>query len=183
MSEHQVKKPFLPLIALMEANLEVAVSSIMEKVYELAGPKARGATGASASKVVIRDTDGNVVAIRCYYFKRFMPLIGELTVEFGSKANSATKLNSMCKEGVGCWTSQQRASKTAMSDLLLQVEKGEVKPKDIAAAREAIVAAKDNIVDTELGFATREECIDYLVDNEDTINQGSDIAVETPAAD
>ena len=179
MSEHNVKKPFIPFIALLEANPDVAVHSIMDQAYNLASPKARGATAGGSSKVVIRDTDNNVVAIRCYYFKRFMPLIGELTVEFGGKANSATKLNSMCKDGVGCWTSQQRASKTAMSDLLVQVEKGTVKPQQISAAREEIAAAKDHIVETELGFSTRQECIDYLIDNgvelsDDTIAMGTE---------
>ena len=160
-----VKKAFHPLVTLLDENRDSTVESILAEVLTLVAPKQRGATTGSSSKNHIKDTEGNVVAVLDYYFKRWMPLVGDLAVEFGAKANSVTGLNSMCKEGVSNWTTQQRAAKTAMASLLEQVEAGEIAVEDIAAERASIDEAKTAVIATDLGFDTREELEDYLVDN------------------
>lgn len=113
----------------------------------------------------IKDANGATVAIFDYYFKRWMPLVGEEAVEFGSKASSATGLNNMCKLGVSLWTKQQRRKKQESADLLAKVEAGELEVEDIASEREAIEARAKEIEPTDLGFESRDEVVAYLEAN------------------
>src|SRR5690606_41882083 len=70
-------------------------------------------------------------AVRCYYHGKWMdPSI----VDFGAKANSASGLNSMCKDGMSKWTKQQRVAKSAKEALLTAVASGEV-PADRKSTR------------------------------------------------
>lgn len=162
-----VKKAFQPIVELLEANRDRKVSSVIDDVIALAASKARGGQDA---KNHIKDVEGNVVAICCYYFKRWMPLVGELAVEFGTKAGSATGLNSMCKEGVSNWSKQQRDAKKATEELLPKVASGEITAEDIPAYQADIEAIRSAIVDTELGFETQEKVRQYLADHGIEVN-------------
>jgi len=174
----KLKKPFVALFDLMSANLDLTVRELLPQLAALAKTKG-GTPGSTPSSLVISDAQGVAVAIRCYYFKRFMPLVGDLAVEFGKKANTATGLNTMCKDGVSNWTKQQGVARTAMSQLLEDVESGEVLPSDISTVREEITAAKERIKSTKLGFATRAEVLAYLV--EQGISLAKDASVQTTA--
>jgi len=143
------KKVFAPLMAMlataMEENPNVKVKSVMSQIEELTSAKAGG--GGRSSDNVVRDADGNVTHIFCYYHKKWEAVA---EVEFGKKASSPTGLSNMCKEGTGAWTKQQRDSKKAREELLSQVAAGEVIPGDIEArtneideARKVIVARED----------------------------------------
>lgn len=156
-----VKKAFQPLIDFLEANADKKVKSILNEVIELTKASTNRMEGSS----FIKDSEGNVVAIHDYYFKRWMPLVGEKAVDFGQKVKSATGLNTMCKEGVSHWTKQQREAKNGLAALLGKVASGELAPTDIAAEQAKLEEARKAIAPTELGFATQEEVEAYLVEN------------------
>lgn len=156
-----IKKVFTDIIALLEENADKKVKSILPQIMELASAKTNRAEGST----FLKDASGNVVAIFDYYFKRWMPLVGEKKVDFGQKVKTATGFNSMSKEGVSNWTKQQRVAKAEGMSLLDKVAKGEIQPQDIAKHQEAIETARNAIVPTELGFATVEELNEYLTAN------------------
>ena len=164
-----VKKNYQEIVAFLEANKDKKVSSILENVIELASAKTNRAEGST----FIKDTQGNVVAILDYYFKRWIPLVGPEAVEFGKKDKTATGLNTMCKEGVSAWTKQQNEAKKALATLLNKVAAGEIKPADIAKEQEKIETARKAInfpVDEagntiEIGFADRDALVKYLAKN------------------
>lgn len=168
----QVKKVFQPLVDLLEANKDVKVSKIMEQIIELTMAKANRAEGST----FLKDAKGNTIAIFDYYFKRWMPLVGEKAVEFGAKQKTATGFNVMCKEGVSHWTKQQREAKNASSDLLKKVSSGEIKPSEIAAYQAQIEEGRKAIAKTELGFEKVEDLNKYLAKN------GVDVGAATKAA-
>ena len=76
----QVKKAFVELVELLEANQNKKIATIMPEILELV-------QGKSGGKTFHKDSDGNVVAIYCYYHKKW-ELVSEQ--EYGSKANTAT---------------------------------------------------------------------------------------------
>lgn len=156
-----VKKAYAPLIAVLEANKGKKVSDILDEVIALASAKTTRIDGSS----FIKDAKGQTVAIFDYYFKRWMPLVGDKAVEFGAKEKTATGFNSMCKQGVSEWTKQQRVAKQSGADLLVKVAKGEVKPSDIVAEQAKIEEARKAIVKTDLGFADKDALLKYLASN------------------
>lgn len=166
-----IKKAYQDIVSLLEANADKKVSSILEQVVALASAKGGGG-GAGA---FIKDAKGTTVAIFDYYFKRWMPLVGTKAVEFGAKANTATGLNSMCKEGVSHWTKAQRVAKQANADLLTRVASGEIQPSDIAAEQAKIEATRQEIIETEMGFHTddKEKLLKYLAKNDVVLTEAA----------
>ena len=148
-----IKKAFQPIIAFLEENKNSKVSTILDGAIELASAKVGGGR---SSENVLRDDEGNVVAVFCYYHKRYEPVAD---VEFGKKATSSTGLNSMCKEGTSQWTKQQRVAKKAGEQLLDDVMSGELAASDLEAARAEIDKAKAVITPREdgIGFETLDE--------------------------
>lgn len=172
-----VKKAFEPIIAILTTaiaeNPKVKAADLMERIIAEASAKVARGEGASFMK----DTAGNVVAIHDYYFKRWMPLVGDKAVDFGTKKGTTTGFNTMCKVGVSHWTKQQSVADKANVQLLEDVKSGalpvdqiEAKQNEIEVARKAIAPAivevKDaegNVTETkELGFATEDEVKAYL---------------------
>jgi hypothetical protein len=120
----QVKKQYQELIALLQANENKKISTIMPDILELV-------TGNKKARTFVKDSEGNVVAIYCYYHKQW-ELLSE--VEYGKKANSSTGLNTMCKQGVSHWTKNQRAKAKRKEELLKLVASGEMAYTDIDSA-------------------------------------------------
>jgi hypothetical protein len=149
-----IKKAFQPIISFLEANRDSKVKTILDGVIELASAKTGG--GGRSSENVLRDAEGNVVAVFCYYHKKYEPVAD---VEYGKKATSSTGLNSMCKEGTSNWTKQQRAAKKAGEELLSQVSAGEIAIEDIEAMRTQIKEDTAAITPRAdgIGFDTLEE--------------------------
>ena len=156
----KIKKAFVEIVDLLQENKDLKVNKVLDRVLELASTN-RSAAGST----YIMNTVGEPVAILCYYFKRWMPLVGEQQVEFSVKKNTSTGLNSMCKEGNSLWTKQQRVAKQKTSDLLNLVAEGTIKYDSVRDEQAKIESARKEIEATELGFETKEEVIDYLVDN------------------
>jgi hypothetical protein len=135
-----IKKAYVGIIELLEANKDKKVSSVLKEAVAMASAKTGG--GASAASTVLRDAKNTVVAIFCYYHKQWEPVTGDNAVEYGKKATSATGLNNMCKEGTAAWGKQNRDAKTANAKLLSEVAAGNVKPEGIKAAQETIEKAR-----------------------------------------
>lgn len=159
MSEARVKKAYQPIVDFLIENENKKVSTILDSVIKLAAAKTGG--GGRDSQNVIRDADGNVLAVFCYYHKRYEPVAD---VEYGKKATSSTGLNSMCKEGTSQWTKQQRAFKSGSEELLQKVMDGELAAEDVKAAREELETERKKIIAREdgIGFETLEEAKEAL---------------------
>ncbi len=144
------------IINFLRAHKSERVEDILEKVIDLASSNSNG-----LGKAYIKDSDGPI-AVKCGYFKRWMPLVGTRAVEFGIKKSSLSGLNSICKEGSSHWTKQNSTAKNSMNDLLSNVENGSLAAENISAEREKIETARLKIEPTESGFETKEEVIEYL---------------------
>lgn len=151
-----IKKAFVEIVELLQENLSASVESVLPQVLAIASAK----TGSGGGKATTfhKNEAGEVVAINCYYHDLWMD---PRVVEFGSKSNSPTGFNSMCKDGVNKWTKQQREQKNAEAALLSRVAAGELAVEDIAAEQERIAEEAKRIEPREdgYGFATLEECL------------------------
>ena len=160
-----VKKSMVGIIEFLNENLNKSVKSIIDEVTALASTKTKAGTGTAMASTFIKDAADATVAVFDYYFKRWMPLVGDAAVDFGAKASAASGFASMSKEGTSLWTKQQAAAKKATTQILVDVENGDLEVSGISAAKEAIEATRKEIVTTELGFADREGIDAYLAEN------------------
>ena len=64
-----IKKVFVEIVSLLEANPESRVKELLDQVKELASAKS---AGGGAATTFHKDENGNVVAIRCYYHNLWM---------------------------------------------------------------------------------------------------------------
>lgn len=155
-----IKKVYQGIIEYLEKNENQQVKNVLPHILELA--EARKAGGAGSS--FIKNEGGTVIAISCWYFKRWMALTGGKAVEFSPKAGTSTGFSTMCKEGSKAWTKQNNAYKKGTADLWTAIESGSVKPTEIGAKKAALEKVKAVIIPTELGFADRAGIDKYLKD-------------------
>lgn len=157
MNNANIKKDFVAIVELLIANKGKKVDTILPQVIELATKKASG--GSDIGKTFLKDDEGNTVAVYCYYHKRW-ELVSQC--EYGKKANTATGLNTMCKEGTSAWTKQQRAANNAEKALLAKLTAGE--QVDLVAAKAQIEEERQIITPREdgHGFATYEELMNAM---------------------
>lgn len=153
-----IKKMYVELVELLEANQDNKVKSILPDVIAMVSAKQARNVGST----FIKNSEGETVAIRCYYFQRWMPLVGDNAVEFGAKKSTATGYNTMCKDGVSHWTKQNNAAKKAHDALLDRLEAGDLTTDQIPAEKARIEEERRQVVETELGFAERDEVVAYL---------------------
>lgn len=160
---NNIKKTFQPLMALLSAHPTTAVGDLMDDIMPLVTStrKSKG-TGAPRELTFIKNNAGETVAIRDYYFKRWMPLVGDEAVAFGKKANAASGFNSMSVEGLSHWTKQEREASKALANILVDVEAGTLAPDAISDRKEEIEAERKRVEPTTAGFETKEEVIEYL---------------------
>lgn len=152
-----IKKAYQAIISTLEANRDSVVGDIIDNIIELASAKTGGGGGKATS--FHRNEAGEVVAIHCYYHKVWL---SPKLIEFGTKASSATGLNSMCKSGVSNWTKQERAFKKAKEDLLTEVAAGTIDVSDLKDLLAELDMARDEVVPIEgdyQGFETLDECL------------------------
>lgn len=144
-----IKKAYVEIIDLLESHLNSKVETVMEAVIALASAKTKGGTAGASS--FVKDSEGNVTSIFCYYHKKWEDVTA---CDYGSKANSPTGLNNMCKEGVSMWTKQQRAAKKAKEELLNSVASGDILPEDLGKEQEDIEAARGAVEPREDGHGS-----------------------------
>lgn len=156
-----VKKAYKEVVDFLAANKGATVADILDQVIEMCAAKV--GTGGGKASTFHRDDEGNVVAIQCYYHKRWFRID---ETEFGKKASSASGFNSMSKDGQSKWNKQQAEAKKAEAGLLDQVMAGDLDPADIPAAKEEIAANAKRIEplyledgETLAGYETLEEAL------------------------
>lgn len=148
-----IKKVYEEIVALLEANQDKKVKSLLDQVYLLCESKKPTTTH-------LVDKDGKVIAIFCYYHKQW-ELLSE--VEYGSKANSSTGFNTMCKIGTSKWTKAQRDSEKAKAKMLVNVSNGTVNPSDILKLSEDIESQRKVMDATDMPIGHTFEEISSLV--------------------
>lgn len=111
-----IKKAFLAVHALLMDNQNKLVSDIQDELTALMSAKVN--TGKSVAPMYVKDTKGKVVAIHDYYYKRWLPLVGDNAVKFGIKQNTKTGYNRMCKSGAALWRAQLSKAKIMREDFL-----------------------------------------------------------------
>lgn len=137
-----VKKAFAELYSFLEANSNKKVSTILPEVLEMVAKSKN--SGSETGRNFVKDEDGNVVAVFCYYHKRW-ELIEH--VPYGKKAsNQSTGLNTMCKQGVSNWTKQQREYTKAKDAVLESFLADDMSREHMQQRLDEIAQTKDSIV-------------------------------------
>lgn len=151
-----IKKQFVEISNILEENKNKKVSTILPQLLELM-TKANNASG--ASHTFHKNDDGEVVAVFCYYHKKW-ELVSQ--VEYGTKKNTATGLNTMCKVGVSQWTKQQRLAKKEESSLLTRLSSGEVTIEDLPTLQQELNETKKVIIprEDEHGYSSLNEALE-----------------------
>ncbi len=152
-----IKKAYTEIINLLEANKSATVSDIIEQAITIASAKTGGGGGKASN--FHKDAKGNVLGIKCYYFKTWM---NPSETDFGAKKTSGSGYNNMCKEGNSLWTKQNSAFKKGQADLLNQVATGEVNGDQVAKRLAKLQKAKDVVAtpETAVGYETLEACLE-----------------------
>ncbi len=151
------------VVDLMEKNRNSTVENLMPQIESLVTlPK-------KSESVTIRNADGEPVAIKDLYFKRWMPLVGPKAVEF-DKEKSVIGFNVMCDFGYKLWNKQQREIKKQLYFLIDKLELKEIEIKNIANYLTIIKEYRNFIPPTELGFESKDEVLQYLVSIDEHIN-------------
>ena len=155
-----IKKQYEELFALLQANQNRKVSAIMPDLLILMQAKSGGS---DIGKTFLKNEDGSTYAVYCYYHKRW-ELVEQ--VGYGLKANTATGLNTMCKEGVSNWAKQQRTYKKAKDQLLEQVADQTISVDDLPGLLHELDEARKAIVPHSTGdtysFDSAEEIANSL---------------------
>lgn len=156
----KIKKAYQSIIDLLEANKSATVADIFEQAVSLASAKV-GTGGGGKPSTFHAAEDGTVLAVFDYYFKKWM---SPLVVEFGAKKNSASGLNSMCKEGVSNWTKQRREYDKVKETILERVLAGDLSPENAKAEQQTAEQAVTDILPHSegYGFDSLEACLEDL---------------------
>lgn len=159
-----IKKAYQEIISTLEANRDSTVEEILPTIIELASAKTGGGGGKATAHH--KGEDGTVLAVRCFYHKKW---ISPLVVEFGEKKSSSTGLNSMCKDGVSKWTKQQRDYKKGKDALLDQLVAGEIDQVDVQEQMNTLEEARNTVqpMDREDGYTGFDSLEDCLADLEE----------------
>lgn len=139
-----IKKAYVEIANLLNENANKKVSTILPQLMELMTAKSSG--GSDIGKTFLKDDNGEVFAVYCYYHKKWE--LVELC-EYGAKKGTASGLNTMCKEGVSRWTKQQREAKKAKEALLDGVANGDIEVSDLADKQAEIEEARGEIIERE----------------------------------
>jgi hypothetical protein len=132
-----IKKQFTNLHSLLIANQgKKLTKNLVAEFEELMTSKV-------ASSTVRKDDEGNVTHVFCYYHKEWED-VNE--VPYGKKSNTASGLNTMCKQGLSHWTKQNRKAKQEESELLSKVASGEVDASEVGTLLEEIKERAKTIV-------------------------------------
>lgn len=146
-----IKKQFVELVDFLETNKNKKVGTILEQVLSMVESKKRDNT-------VLKDENGNVIAIFCYYHKQW-ELIKD--VSYGKKASSASGYNTMCKMGVSKWTKQQSTAKKSKEDILTKVQNGDIEANEIKVHLDEVEVTRTMIdtFDMPKGYLNEEDVV------------------------
>lgn len=130
-----IKKQFTEVYEFLTQNQDKKVKEILPMLTQLMSSKNQECT-------YLADDDGNIIAVHCYYHKKW-----ELVdfIEYGKKNSTATGLNTMCKEGTRMWTKQQNEAKKQKEILLAKVAAGTLNTEQLAAELRKIESERHKI--------------------------------------
>ena len=153
-----VKKQYQEIAELLELNKNKKVSTILPDLLAL---MARKNNASGQPTTFLKDDDGNVIAVFCYYHKKY-ELVAD--VAYGLKTGTATGLNTMCKEGTSNWSKQQRQKKVNESQLLTKLVSKEITTDQLEDLQASYLAEAKVVIPRidEHGFDTLDEVQDYL---------------------
>ena len=134
-----IKKQFEELVALLQANPNKKVSTMLPDVIAMCSAKQQ-------SKTFELNKEGQVTRVFCYYHKQWEDVS---VCEYGAKKSSASGLNSMCKVGYNQWSKQQRDYKKAKERVLQDVADGEIQGEEVSGLLEELEEARTQIVPRE----------------------------------
>jgi len=150
-----IKKAYVEIHSLLVKNKDKKVSEILDLITEMCERQ--------TDDKYVKDSEGNVVAIFDYYFKKWLPTS---TVEFGSKAsNKATGLNTMCVLGNKLWTQQQTEFKKSKDEILEKIMKGDLTVEAAEVELQKIESHRQRIqmnLCPEDNFDTVEEVLEFI---------------------
>lgn len=132
-----IKKSFVAINDILLANSDATVASIYDELVPLMSAKSKASASAPREDVHILDDNGNITHKRCGYFKEFVAV-----EEFGAKASTADKLNTMCRLGVSLWTARNNSAKAQNLAILEDVKTGKLAAGDIEARQTEITEFK-----------------------------------------
>jgi hypothetical protein len=149
-----IKKQFTEVYEFLTQNQDKKVKEVLPMLVQFMSSK-------NQERSWLADDDGNIIAIHCYYHKRW-----ELVnyVEYGRKASTATGLNTMCKEGTRQWTKKQSEAKKAKEILLAKVATGQINTEQLTAELQKIEEKRAEIIPLpkeldKYSFETKEEAL------------------------
>lgn len=162
----KVKKAFERIYDVMNETLKVnpfvKLADIMPdllKIMQTAKTKVK-----VNSAVTFRDEAGVVRGIRCNFFKRFMPLEGDMAVAFAEKATSATGYHNACVEGTEIRNAKNREFNRINKEIMGKAMRMEIDQSTMISMIKEAEAERDAVPETSLGFETKEELIQYYGD-------------------
>ena len=134
---------------------------------------------ATQGDTVLKDEDGNVVAIYCSYQKKWEPVEAEVTVFEDEEGNETTEIATlfgkaktpigyarMCKEGAKNLNSSARAVRQARDEITENWLKGEISEDE---AKKALTELEEEAAEEHkpredgIGFDTKEEAAQVLL--------------------
>ena len=130
-----IKKNFQEIYDVLNNNGDKKVKDLLPELISMMESKQRDSNH--------RTNENGKLEIFCYYHKQW-EVVGE--VEYGTKTNSVTGYNTMCKIGVNNWTKQQRDHKKAKADLLNKIADGELDIADLNDELERLEEEKSKII-------------------------------------
>lgn len=161
------------IIAILEENKNRKVSSVSGDIINILNQlNVANKSGTRQAKNFIKDEEGNVVAIFCYYHKRWEIVANDFQygIEYGKKAsNKATGLSTMCKEGVKHWTKANRAinaiKEQAPKDALEALKQGSIDvdgiddfvAKKVEETKEAFADITPHSLEDTFSYESKEE--------------------------
>lgn len=157
-----IKKMYTEIDSILQANLDETVSTCYDEIVQLMTTKVNRNT----DKVTLLNSENIIIAIKCYYFKRWMSLIGPKAVEFGPKKHSITGYNIMCRLGNVHWTKQNSAYNKGKAQMMIDLEAETMAVSEIKSKEISLRNTKSLIVETDLGFATKDELLEYFENND-----------------
>ena len=165
-----VKKAYADVYLFLCKNKERKVADVLDAAADLMRSHRR----ASSDDALIKNVAGDIVAIRCAFFARWMPLVGDNAVEFGAKKNGVGGLyNPMCRVGQNIYSKRRNDYIKSLNAFVVNVikEGGSISSNDAAEYNKKLEAARDAKPETKLGFAQEKDCIAYLTSQGQKINQ------------
>lgn len=131
-----IKKDFIDLVAFLEANKNKKVDTILSELKEMCSAKT------VMTSTLRRNEEGVVTHVFCYYHKEWEEVS---VIPYGNKSNTASGLNTMCKQGVNAWTKQQRVYKAAMAEIGNKLMDGKITAEEAQQLRTEAETARDVI--------------------------------------